>query len=54
MPDGTISADAEKIASAVAVFRGAGEGAAGVSLPHVAADVGAALAGGSADRKSVV
>ncbi|HJC27799.1 MAG TPA: hypothetical protein H9759_00200 [Candidatus Dietzia intestinipullorum] len=53
MPDGTISADAEKIASAVAVFRGAGEGAAGVSLPHVAANVGAALPGGSAIEQAL-
>jgi len=48
MPDGTIRADAEKITSAVSVFREAGEGVGDVVFPGIAADVEAALPGGSA------
>ena len=48
MPDGTIRADAGKIASAVSVFRASGDRAADVEFPQVAASVAAALPGGSA------
>ncbi|WP_253919751.1 hypothetical protein [Dietzia psychralcaliphila] len=48
MPDGTIRADADRIASAVAVFRESGERIAEVTFPHIAAGVAAALPGGSA------
>lgn len=48
MADGTIRADARKIASAVSVFAAAADRAAGVTFPHVAGSVDAALPGGSA------
>lgn len=48
MPDGTIRADAGKIASAVSVFREAGDHATDVTFPGVAAGLGEALPGGSA------
>lgn len=48
MPDGTIRADAGRIASAVPVLREAGELTAGVVFPRVAADLHAALPGGAA------
>lgn len=48
MPDGTIRADAGRIAKAVSVFREAGQAVADVTFPDVAADVGVALPGGSA------
>lgn len=48
MPDGTIRADAEKIASAVSVFREAGDRIAGVVFPRVATDLHTALPGGTA------
>lgn len=48
MPDGTIRADARKIASAVSVFREAGYLAGDVEFPHVAAGVEAGMPGGSA------
>lgn len=48
MPDGTIRADAGRIAKAVSVFREAGDLAGDVEFPHVAAGVGAAMPGGSA------
>lgn len=48
MADGTIRADAEKIASAVSVFRTAGDRAADVTFLDMATDVHAALPGGSA------
>lgn len=53
MPDGTIRADAGRIASAVPVFRHAGDAAAGVTFPQVAAGVEAALPGGSAIASAV-
>lgn len=53
MPEGTIRADAGKIASAVSVFRISGEKAADVSFPHVVAGVGAALPGGSAIEQAL-
>lgn len=53
MPDGTIRADAPKIASAVSVFRDAGDRVGGVEFPHVAADVGGALPGGSAIEQAL-
>lgn len=48
MPDGTIRADAGKIASSVSVFRDAGDRIADVRLPGVAADLEMAMSGGSA------
>ncbi|MDX2357688.1 hypothetical protein [Dietzia sp. PP-33] len=48
MPDGTIRADADKIAAAVSVFREAGARASEVTFPHVAQGVAVALPGGSA------
>ena len=53
MPDGTIRADAEKIARAVSVFRSAGDQAAGVTFPHITVEVGAALPGGSAIEQAL-
>lgn len=53
MPDGTIRADAGRIASAVSVFRTSGEKAAEVSFPHVVAGVGTALPGGSAIEQAL-
>lgn len=47
MADGTIRADADKIASSVSVFRGGGDKVADVAFPGVAAGVGAALPGGA-------
>lgn len=47
MADGTIRADAGKIASAVSVFGGAGERVAEIAFPHVVAGLAAALPGGS-------
>ncbi len=53
MPDGTIRADAGKIASAVSVFRDSGERAAEVTFPTVVADVAVALPGGSAVEQAL-
>lgn len=53
MPDGTIRADAGKIASAVTVFRDSGGKAAEVTFPAVAADVALALPGGSAVEQAL-
>lgn len=53
MPDGTIRADADKIARAVAVFRGSGEMTAEVVFPDVSQGVGAALPGGSAIEQAL-
>ncbi|MDV8001970.1 hypothetical protein [Rhodococcus sp. IEGM 1408] len=48
MADGTIRADAGRIASAVSVFGGAGERAAEIAFPNVVAGLETALPGGSA------
>lgn len=53
MPDGTIRADAGKIASAVSVFRVSGQRAAEVTFPRVVADVAIALPGGSAVEQAL-
>ena len=48
MPDGTIRADAGKIATAVSVFREAADRTAGVTFPGIADGLAVALPGGSA------
>lgn len=48
MPDGTIRADAPRIAGAVSVFRDAGERAGRIAFDEVSANVGEGLPGGSA------
>lgn len=48
MPESTIRADAPKIATAVSVFRAAGDTAGGVSFEGMAAGLDRALPGGSA------
>lgn len=53
MPDGTIRADAPKIASAVSVFRNAGDLVGGVEFPQVDADVAGAMPGGSAIEQAL-
>ena len=53
MPDGTIRADAGKIASAVSVFRDCGQAAAEVTFPEVAARLGGGLPGGSAIERAL-
>ena len=53
MPDGTIRADAGKIASAVSVSRDCGEAATKVTFPEVAARLGGGLPGGSAIEQAV-
>lgn len=53
MPDGTIRADAGKIADAVSVFREAGDRVAAVTFPGIADGVAAALPGGSAIERAV-
>ena len=48
MADGTIRADAGRIASAVSVFRTGGQRTAELAFPHVVAGLDTALPGGSA------
>ena len=48
MPDGTIRADAEKIAKAVSVFRDVGERSEEIAFDEVAGTLGEGLPGGSA------
>ena len=48
MPDGTIRADASKIAGAVSVFRDSGERIADVTFPWTAGALALGLPGGSA------
>lgn len=53
MPDGTIRADAGKIASAVSVFRASGDCAADVEFPQLTAGISVALPGGSAIEQAL-
>lgn len=53
MADGTIRADAGKIANAVSVFRDAGDEAGGVTFPGAADALGEALPGGSAIARAL-
>ena len=53
MPDGTIRADAGKIASAVSVFRVSGDRAVDLTFPRVVADLAEALPGGSAIEQAL-
>lgn len=53
MPDGTIRADAAKIAEAVSVFRDAGEMSGSIAFDEVAEDLGEGLPGGSAIQQAL-